>query len=84
MQECKVLAIKKVDFVNQENGERVSGHQLYVSSDTRDPAWNGTEVIKCWVPAGSSMEPNLLVLSNGDSIMVEFNRRGKAVAFDLV
>lgn len=84
MQECKVLAVKKVDFTNQDSGDRIVGHQIYVSSPTRDPAWNGTEVIKCWVPDGSPMESNALLLSNGDTVMVEFNRRGKAVAFDLV
>ena len=83
MQKCKVLGIKKVDFTDQQSGERITGSQLWVSSETSDPVWNGQEVIKIWVPTGSDMEASLALLDNGDEILVEFNRRGKAIAFDL-
>lgn len=84
MQECKVLAIKKVDFVDQNSGESITGYQLWVLSDTRDPVWNGREVIKIWCKSGSDMYANCDKLDNDDIILVEFNRRGKAIAFDLV
>jgi hypothetical protein len=83
MQECKVLGIKKVDFTDQSTGQQITGDQLWVLSDTRDPVWNGREVIKIWVPSGCDMSAKLPQLENDDIILVEFNRRGKAIAFDL-
>lgn len=83
MQKCKVLGIKEVDFTDEKSGERVTGRQLWVSSETRDPAWNGQEVIKIWCKTGSDMHAQCDQLDNGDEILVEFNRRGKAIAFDL-
>lgn len=84
MQKCKVLGIKEVDFNEEKSGERVTGRQLWVSSETRDPVWNGQEVIKIWCKIGSDMYDLCDQLENGDEIMVEFNRRGKAISFDLV
>ena len=83
MQNCKVLGIKKVDFTDQQSGLRITGSQLWVSSETKDPVWNGREVIKIWVPTGSDMEASLAQLNNDDEILVEFSRRGKAIDFDL-
>lgn len=83
MQECKVLAIKKVDFTDQQSGERIVGSQLWVMADTRDPVWSGREIIKIWIPEGSTMDETLQQVTNDDDILVEFNRRGKAIAFDL-
>lgn len=83
MQECKVLAIKKVDFTDPKTGERVVGSQLWVMAETRDPVWSGREIIKIWIPEGSAMEETLQQVTNDDDILVEFNRRGKAIAFDL-
>ena len=83
MQKCKVLGIKEVDFTDEKSGECVTGRQLWVSSETRDPAWNGQEVIKIWCKGGSDMHVKCDQLENGDEIMVEFNRRGKAICFDL-
>ena len=83
MQKCKVLGIRVINGVDRETGERFEGRQLWVSSETRDPDWNGHEVIKIWCKSGTDMHSKCDSLSNGDDILVEFNRRGKAIAFDL-
>ena len=83
MQKCKVLAIKKVDFTAQKSGERIVGSQLWVMAETRDPVWSGREIIKIWIAEGSAMVETLQQVTNDDDILVEFNRRGKAIAFDL-
>ena len=73
---AKVLAIKRLDFKN-DDGESIQGRQLWVCASSTEPAWNGHEVLKIWVPDDDPHLPDLLALINGDTVEVAFNRRGK-------
>ena len=77
---AKVLAIKRLDFVTQDK-EKILGRQIWVCISTPDPAWNGHEVLKIWVPDSAADAPDAAALINGDSIDIDFNRRGKPFVF---
>ena len=83
MNKCKVLTVRDVEFKDDQD-KQVKGMQLWVCCQTDEEAWNGWEVIKIWVSDGSSLEDIVAMLKHDDEILVEFNRRGKAVKIELV
>lgn len=78
----KVLTVRDVEFTDDRD-KLVKGMQLWVCGETEDEVWNGWEVIKIWVPEGSSLEDIVAMLKHDDQILIDFNRRGKAVKIEL-
>lgn len=83
MNKFKILTVRDVEF-KDDNDKLVKGMQLWVCGETEEEAWNGWEVIKIWVPDGSPLEDIVAMLKHDDDVLIEFNRRGKAVKIDLV
>ena len=82
MKTCtKVLAVKRVDFTNDE-GDHIVGRQIWCCIPATEPAWNGAEVLKIWVADDSSAAGDAAALLNGDDVIVEFTRRGKPYISD--
>lgn len=79
----EVLTVRDLDFQDQ-SGKDVSGMQLWVIGATTEKSWNGYEVSKMWIPAGSALESNVAQLKRGDQINVTFNRRGKPETIELI
>ena len=79
----EVLTVRDLDFQDQ-SGKDVSGMQLWVIGATTEKSWNGYEVSKMWIPAGSALESNVAQLKRGDQINVAFNRRGKPETIELI
>lgn len=79
----EVLTVRDLDFKDQ-SGKDVSGMQLWVIGATTEKSWNGNEVSKMWIPAGSALESNVAQLKRGDQINVTFNRRGKPETIELI
>lgn len=77
MNEMKVLTVRDV-FFEDNNGKQVSGQQLWLIAPTAEEGWNGWEVLKLWIADGSPLEAVVSNLKHDDTVMVEFNRRGKA------
>lgn len=82
MNKFKVLTVKDVEFTD-DHDKLVKGMQLWLCGETDEEAWHGWEVLKIWVPDGSPLEDIVAMLKHDDEIMVEFNRRGKAVKVEL-
>lgn len=78
----KVLAIKHVSFTDDQ-GNYVEGDQLWLVGETKDPVWNGREVLKVWLPVGSEIAKILDEIDNDFMVIVEFNRRGKALSIEV-
>lgn len=78
----KVLTVRDVEFTDDLD-KLVKGMQLWVCGQTEDEGWNGWEVIKIWVPEGSPLEDIVAMLKHDDQILIDFNRRGKAVKIEL-
>lgn len=77
MNEFKVLAVKDLNFVNDQ-GEKVAGLQFWILGQTADPSWiTGTETMKIWIPYGHQLEATVRGLRSGDSVWINFNHRGK-------
>lgn len=76
MYEFKVLTVRDLDFKDNDN-RPVIGQQLWVLGESADPAWNGWEVVKIWIPDGSPLETIVAQLRLNDMISVKFDRRGK-------
>lgn len=76
MYEFKVLTVRDLDFKDKDN-RPVIGQQLWVLGESADPAWNGSEVVKIWIPDGSPLETIVAQLRLNDMISVKFDRRGK-------
>lgn len=72
----KVLTVRDLDFLD-DNKRPVKGQQLWVLGESADPAWNGWEVVKIWIPDGHPMETIVCQLRLDDMIEVQFDRRGK-------
>ena len=83
MNKFKVLTVRDISFTD-EHGKDVEGMQLWVCGESPDEGWNGWEVVKIWVPAGSKLEDITAMLNHDDDVMIEFNRRGKAVQIEQV
>lgn len=83
MNQYKVLTVRDIEFTDDSN-KTVKGMQLWVCGETTDEGWNGWEVVKIWVPDGSKLEDIVAMLKHDDTVMIEFNRRGKAVKVELV
>ena len=79
----KVLTVRDVEFTD-DHDKLVKGMQLWVCGQTEDEGWNGWEVIKIWVAEGSPLEDIVAMLKHDDQILIDFNRRGKAVKIELV
>ena len=73
---AKVLAVKRLDF-ETEDKEKIQGLQVWVCIPSAEPAWNGHEVTKIWVPDSAKDAPDAAALLHGDIIDIDFNRRGK-------
>ncbi len=73
---AKVLAVRRLDFTTVKE-EKIQGRQLWACAPTDDPAWNGHEVLKIWVPDTDIHAPDCAALIHGDTIEIDFNRRGK-------
>lgn len=83
-QRIKVLGVHRVSFTN-DDGDRVSGQQLFWGAPTKDPSWNGYEVAKVWFADDHPKAPAVSLLSSGDVLEAEFNRTGKQIYdFDLI
>ena len=76
MKEFKVLTVRDLNF-KDNNGNEVSGMQLWVDCPSEEHGWNGYEVIKIWVPAGSRHESLVASLKRDDRLHLTFNRFGK-------
>lgn len=83
MEEFKVLTVRDLDF-KDDQGQRVAGYQLWLCGQSKEPGWNGWEVLKVWIPYGHELEPIVADLRHDDSVIVEFNRRGKPRSIALV
>lgn len=83
MNKYKVLTVRDVEFTDDSN-KTVKGMQLWVCGETAEEGWNGWEVIKIWVLDGGILEDIVSMLKHDDDVMIEFNRRGKAVKIELV
>ena len=83
MNKYKVLTVRDVEFTD-DNNKVVKGMQLWVCGESAEEGWNGWEVVKIWVPDGSKLEDITAILKHDDEVMIEFNRRGKAVKIELV
>lgn len=73
---AKVLAIRRLDFENSDK-QKIQGRQLWVCAPSEEPAWNGHEVLKIWVPDDDLHAPDCAALIHGDTVEISFNRRGK-------
>ena len=74
---AKVLAIRFLDFEDND-GNPVVGHQIFVSSETDQSGWvQNVELLKCWVPKSSDLAPLADSLIPGDEVYISFNRKGK-------
>ena len=82
MYEFEVLTVRDLDF-NDEKGKPICGMQLWVIGGSADPAWNGWEVVKLWIPEGHKLESDVAQLKRGDNIRVQFDRRGKPIQIAL-
>lgn len=76
MKVFEVLSVRDIDFTNND-GQTISGAQLWVCSQTPDPGWNGWEVSKIWIPRDHGLYANVKVLEHGDKVNIVFNHRGK-------
>lgn len=76
MYQFKVLTVRDLDFMDNNN-RPVKGQQLWVLGESAEPAWNGWEVAKIWIPDGSPLEVIVSQLRLNDVISVQFDRRGK-------
>lgn len=83
MNKFKVLTVRDVEFTDDSNNT-VKGMQLWVCGESAEEGWNGWEVVKIWVPDGHKLEDITAMLKHDDEVMIEFNRRGKAVQIELV
>ena len=77
---AKVLAVKRLDFKTEDN-DLIQGRQIWVCIPSAEPAWNGHEVLKIWVPDSATDAPDAAALIHGDIIEIDFNRRGKPFVF---
>lgn len=78
----KVLTVRDLDFTD-DSGRPVQGMQLWVIGESLDPAWNGYEVAKLWIPKFHKLESVVCQLKHDDLIYITFDRRGKPIAIDL-
>ncbi len=76
MFDFKVLTVRDLDFTDDQ-GRRVKGQQLWLLGPTKDPQWNGYEVLKVWIADGNPLETIVSQLRLDDNIQVTFDRRGK-------
>lgn len=83
MNEFEVLTVRDLDFLDDRN-RPVKGMQIWVIQQSNDPAWNGWEVSKIWIPDGSHLETTAAALKRGDHIGVIFDRRGKPFSMELL
>ena len=83
MNKFKVLTVRDVEFTD-DNDKVVKGMQLWVCGESAEEGWNGWEVAKIWVLDGGKLEDIVAKLKHDDEVMIEFNRRGKAVQIELV
>lgn len=77
----KVLATRRLDFTTDE-GEHIQGRQLYVCIPSDEPGWDGHEVLKIWVPDSAKDAADCAALIHGDTVEIDFNRRGKPYVVD--
>lgn len=70
----KVLGVRKLDFTDN-NGDPVQGLQLWLSCESPEPDWNGTEVFKLWIPKGHAREADIWKLRAGT--VIDVDTRGK-------
>lgn len=78
----KVLTVRDLEFENG-TGRLVQGMQLWVIGESAEPAWNGYEVVKLWIPWGHKLEDVVQHLKHDDVITVTFDRHGKPIAIEL-
>lgn len=83
MYDYKVLTVRDLDFLD-DNKRPVKGMQLWVIGESADPAWNGWEVVKIWIPDGHNLESVVAQLKIDDHIKVTYDRRGKPLTINLV
>lgn len=83
MYDFEVLTVRDLDF-EDNSGKSVSGMQLWLIGGSAEPAWNGWEVVKLWIPDGHKLESDVAQLKRGDNIRVQFDRRGKPIQIELV
>ena len=74
----EVLTVRDLDFTDQQN-KKIKGMQIWVIHPCDDPAWNGFEVLKVWIPDGHRSEIEVASLKRGDQIEITWDRRGKPV-----
>ena len=83
MYEFEVLTVRDLDF-EDDRGKQVSGMQLWLIGSSVDPAWNGWEVVKIWIPTDHKLESDVAQLKRDDQIRVGFDRRGKPIQIELL
>lgn len=83
MYNFEVLTVRDLDF-KDDNGKPVCGMQLWLIGESSEPAWNGYEVCKLWIPDGHKLESDVCQLKRGDQISVKFDRRGKPIEIQLI
>lgn len=74
----EVLTVRDIQFKDKATDREISGMQLWLLGETSDPAWNGYEVLKLWIPSDSSMAADVHQLRRCDHVQVSFGRNGKA------
>lgn len=79
----EVLTVHDIDFMDPNN-RPVQGMQLWLIHESAEPAWNGYEVMKTWIPDGHLCETIVSQLRRGDLIEIQWDRRGKPVQIELV
>ena len=82
MYDFEVLTVRDLDF-EDNSGKSVSGMQLWLIGASSEPAWNGWEVVKLWIPDGHKLESDVAQLKRGVNIRVQFDRRGKPIHIQL-
>ena len=83
MYEFEVLTVRDLDF-EDNSGKSVSGMQLWLIGSSAEPAWNGWEVVKIWIPDGHKLESDVAQLKRGDNVRIQFDRRGKPIQLELL
>lgn len=73
----EVLTVRDISFKDEKTNRQIEGMQLWLIGESQDKAWNGWEVLKVWIDAGSSMAADVHLLRRGDNVQVSFGRNGK-------
>lgn len=73
----EVLTVRDIHFKDKNSDREISGMQLWLLGETSDPAWNGFEVLKIWIPSDSPLAVDVHQLRRCDHVQVSFGRNGK-------